>query len=193
MTHPSPGTPAGVSLPARVFFFVAGLLALVVGILITLGAALAGALSIAGAAFMYSRRGRRLTRRGAWVSSVVGTIGVLVILIGLVTLTSETSRRPMTAAERADARARTNEALPEWLKAFNPGAQSRTAAADSMANRLLENRAVVVWAGLMGAVLSSTLIGTIAGSFAWGGVMLLYRGFKGDWMPSTADPETGVA
>jgi hypothetical protein len=76
--------------------------------------------------------------------------------------------------------------MPDWLRAMNPNAQRQTAAADSMAAQLLDNRAVMVWAGLMGAVIASAVIGTIAGSFAWGGAMLLYRGFRGEWLPQDA-------
>jgi uncharacterized membrane-anchored protein YjiN (DUF445 family) len=55
-----------------------------------------------------------------------------------------------------------------------------------MAAALLENKAVMVWAGLMGTVIAAAIIGTIAGSFAWGGVMLLHRSFSGDWLPTSS-------
>jgi hypothetical protein len=193
MTVSTSGSPQPSSPLARASFFVGGVLALAVGAIITLGAAIAGALSIAVAAYLYGRKGRRLTRRGAWFSSVAGTVGVLAILIGLAILGAEENQRPMTAAERAEQRAQAQAMMPEWMKAMSPGADRKRATADSMANELLENRAVVVWAGVMAAVLSATLIGTIAGSFAWGGVMLLYRGVKGDWMASSADPTSTPA
>jgi hypothetical protein len=44
----------------------------------------------------------------------------------------------------------------------------------------------MVWAGLMGTVIAAAIIGTIAGSFAWGGVMLLHRSFSGDWLPTSS-------
>ena len=174
-----------ISPLARVLFFSGGLIALGVGTIITLGAALAGAAAVGIVAYRLNRKGGRITRRGAWLASVAGTIGVLVVLIGVSVLTNDTSMRPMSAAERAEQRAKATEAMPEWLRAMSPNAQRQTAAADSMAAQLLDNRAVLVWAGLMGAVIASALIGTIAGSFAWGGVMLLYRGYRGDWLPAT--------
>jgi hypothetical protein len=177
-----------ISPLSRVLFFAGGLVALGVGTIITLGAALAGAAAVGIVAYRMNRKGRRITRRGAWLASVAGTIAVLVVLIGISVLTNDTSMKPMSAAERAEQRAKATEAMPEWLRAMNPNAQRQTAAADSMAAQLLENRAVLVWAGLMGAVIASALIGTIAGSFAWGGVMLLYRGYRGDWLPAASDP-----
>ena len=176
--------PAG-SMSIRILFFIGGLIVLGIGVLITLGAALGGAILTGIAAYVLARRKRRLTRRGAWFASVGGTVGVLAILMGIAVLLSQDSQ-PTTAAERAERRAQAQQAMPDWLKTINPNAQQQSAQADSMAARLLENKAVVIWAGLMGAVIASALIGTIAGSFAWGGVMLMYRSFYGDWMPSTA-------
>src|SRR5689334_12110576 len=176
-----PPPPPSASAPARIFSFVAGILALAVGTLITLGVGLVGAVAIGIAALVLRRKSRRLTRRGAWFASVGGTIAVLAVLFGLAVLTNDT--KPPTAAERAEQRARATDAMPDWLKAVNPNAQKQSQAADSMAAALLENRAVVVWAGLMGTVIAAGLMGTIAGSFVWGGVLLLNRSFTGDWLP----------
>jgi predicted PurR-regulated permease PerM len=176
--------PAG-SMSLRIVFFIGGLIVLGIGVLITLGAALGGAIATGIAAYVLSRRKRRLTRRGAWFASVGGTVGVLAVLTGVGVLTSE-GGQPATAAERAQRRAQAQQAMPDWLKTINPNAQRQSAQADSVVGQLLENKAVMVWAGLMVAVIASTLIGTIAGSFAWGGVMLMYKSFYGQWMPGTA-------
>ena len=176
--------PPSLSTASRAFSFLAGVAALGVGTLITLGAALAGAISIGIAALILKRKKRRLTRRGAWLASVGGTIGVLALLFGLAVLMSDPP--PQSAAERAEQRARATQGMPDWLKAINPNAQRQSAAADSMAAALLENKAVMVWAGLMGTVIAAAIMGTIAGSFAWGGVMLLHRSFTGDWLPSAS-------
>ena len=181
-------SPVPTSPLARVFFFIAGIIALSIGTVITLGAALGGAIVIAIAAWRLRRKGSRITRRGAWFAAVAGTIGILAVLIGYSVIVSQPTKPP-TAAERAAQRQQATQAMPDWLRAMNPNAQRQTATADSMAAQLLENRAVMVWAGLMGAVIASALIGTIAGSFAWGGAMLLYRSFYRDWMPaSVAEP-----
>lgn len=190
-TPQSDAAPRG-SIAIRILFFLGGLIVLGVGVLITLGAAFGGAIATGIAAWVLTRRQRRLTRRGAWFASVGGTVGVLAILTGAAVLWSD-ARQPTTAAERAERRAQAQQAMPDWLKTINPNAQRQSAQADSVAARLLENRAVVIWAGLMGAVIASALIGTIAGSFAWGGVMLMYRSFYGEWMPSVVEAEPAVA
>lgn len=185
MTSPEASTPPA-SLGNRILFFALGLIALGIGTIITLGAALAGAVAIGIAGYVLSRRGKRLGRRGAWFASVAGTIAVLIVLIGIAMAADKSTTRPMTAAERAEQRARAEQAMPKWMRDLNPNVGQRTAAADSMAERLMQNRTVVVWAGMMAAVVSSTLIGVIAGSFAWGGIMLLYRGFRGRWLGADA-------
>jgi hypothetical protein len=115
---------------------------------------------------------------------------VLALFFGIAVLTN--SQPPQTAAERAEQRAKATESMPDWLKAINPDVQKQGQAADSVAAALLENKAVMVWAGLMGTVIAAALMGTIAGSFAWGGVMLLHRSFSGDWLPSASDNPTGL-
>lgn len=174
-----PVDPVGV----RLLFGAMGLVALGVGTIITLGAALAGLLSIAVVGAVQARRKRHLTRGAAWFASVGGTMGVLIIVLSASLLADQPATNEMATAERAEARARVQESMPEWMRAMNPNADRRTAAADSMATRLLENKAVVIWAGLMGAVIGSVMIGAIAGSFGWGALMLLYRGVRGRWLP----------
>jgi hypothetical protein len=161
------------SVATRVFWFVGGIIALAIGALITLGIGLVGAVAIGVTAVVLKRKNRRLTRRGAWFTSVGWTVGVLAVLFGFAVLTNDT--KTPTAAERAEQRARATQAMPDWMKVVNPNAQKQTQAADSIAASLLSNKAVVVWAGLMGAVIGAGLMGTIAGSFVWGGTLLLQR------------------
>lgn len=187
MEDPRP-QPSGPSPATRVFSFLAGIISLGIGTLITIGFGLAGAISIGITALVLKRKKRRLTRRGAWFASVGATIAVLAIFSGFAILRGNS--QPTTPAERAEQRARATQAMPDWLKTVNPNAQRQTAAADSIATALLENKALMLWAGLMTAVIGAVLMGTIAGSFVWGGVMLLNRGFTGDWLPSTSADST---
>src|SRR4051812_23800654 len=191
MEEPRPASPTSDTLVVRALFFLAGFLALALGTLITLGAALAGAISIGVVALILKRRNRRLTRRGAWLSSVGGTVGVVAVFFGI-SLLMAPEVKPPTAAERAEQRARATQAMPDWLRAMNPNAQKQSQAADSMAAALMDNKAVMVWAGLMGTVIAAAMIGTIAGSFAWGGVLLLNRSFSGNWMPAATVDPTGL-
>lgn len=175
-------------MASRVLFGALGLIALGVATIITLGAAIAGVISIAIAGAVLARKQRRLTRRGAWLAGVAGTMAVLLILIGTTLLATGGATQPTSAAERAEARARARQAVPAWMRELNPNAQQQTAVADSMTDRLLNNKPAMIWIGMMGAVLMSTLVGVIAGSFAWGGFMLLYRGARGEWLPASAPP-----
>lgn len=191
MEEPQPPVGSPISPIARLVSFLAGVFALVVGAIITIGAALVGAIAIGIAAVILRRKQRRITRRGAWFTGVAATIAAFAMLIGWGVLATQPEKMP-TAAERAEQRARATQSMPDWVKTMNPNAQKQTQAADSMAAALLENRAVMIWAGMMGTVIASALIGTIAGSFAWVGVMLLNRSFTGNWLPSTGSPTTGL-
>ena len=181
------------SILARILFFLAGIITFGIGALITLGAAIVGGILAGIVAYRLRRNQQRLTRRGAWFATVVGTVAALSLFMGYAILNSDSSAKPMTAAERAQQRSNAMQALPPWMRQMNPNAEKQSAAADSMAAQILENKAVMIWAGLMGAVIASALIGTIAGSFAWGGIMLLYRSFSGDWLPSSSVPAATAA
>jgi hypothetical protein len=174
------------SMVARVLFFIGGLGTLALGVLITLGIALVGGIVTGIVAWRFSKNQRRLTRRGAWFSNVTGTAAGLALFMGYAVLAADSNTKAMTAAERAEQRAKASQAVPAWMRSINPNAEKQSAAADSMAAQLLENKAVMIWAGLMGAVIASAMIGAIAGSFVWGGIMLLYRSFTGDWLASSA-------
>lgn len=165
----------------RIIFGILGIIALAVGTLITLGAAIAGVIGIAIVGALAARKQRQLTRRRAWIASVAGTIVVLLAVFGISMIISEPTK-PMTPEQRAESRARAEEAMPAWMRQMNPNGAQRAAAADSMADKLLNNKPVMVWLGMMGAVIGSTILGVIAGTFAWGGFMLLYRGVRGRWL-----------
>jgi len=186
MENPTVEPRPETSIPVRVLLFLAGLVVLGIGTLISLGAALGGAIVVGIVAWVLKRRNQSITRRGAWMASVGGTIAVMAVFTGIAVLTTN-GGQPPSAAERAAQRERATEAMPSWLKAINPNAQKQSEAADSMAAKLLDNKAVMIWAGLMGAVIASAMIGAIAGSFGWGGIMLLYRAFYGGWMRSAPE------
>src|SRR4051812_44375038 len=117
MEDPQTESRASISPATRVFFFLAGLIALGLGTLITLGAALAGAITIGVTALVLRRKKRRITRRAAWLASVSGTIVVLALFFGISILLAPAAKPP-NAAERAEQRARATQAMPDWLKAI---------------------------------------------------------------------------
>ena len=139
------------SAASRLAFLVLGLMTLGVGLIITIGAAIAGLLAIALAGYASSRRGRNLTRRKAWLVSVGATVGLLFIVLSTAILTDDSNTRPQTAEERAEARSKVEQEMPEWMRAMRPNAGQQAAAADSMADRLLQNRAIVILGGTHGS------------------------------------------
>ena len=191
MTTPELESPPAIpaSIGGRILYGVAGVVVLVGGAFVTLGAALAGAVSIVIASFIMRRRRRQLTRVGAWVASVAGTILAMALLLGGGMLMSPPPSTEVSAKEYAESQARAREKMPEWLKT-KAQQNGRQAAADSMAQRLLRNRGAMVWIAAVGTMIGSAMLGAIAGTIGWGAAMLLYRASRGHWLRSEADDLT---
>lgn len=185
--------PPDSSTAKRILIGIAGLILLTGGALITLGTELVGVAAIVIVWFLMRRRNRRLTRAKAWLVSVGAIAGLLVIVFAVnvmsgPTLTTEQRQRSMAAA-----RARTRDSMPEVFKKIMPPQQQQTsAAADSIALRLIENRGFMAWMAAMSAVIGSGIIALFAGTLAWGAWMLLFRAFTDEWMTGIADPPTAA-
>ena len=170
----------------RIAIGVGGLLLLGFGAVITLGSELVGVAAIAIAWFVLRRRQRQLTRIRAWFISV-GATAIPFLILFIVGLTSAPK---MTPEERrlsmAEARAR-RDSMPGWLK--GPGQQQQaTAVADSIAQRLVENRGFMVWIAAMGALIASGVGALFAGTVAWAAAMVLYRAWRDEWLGAVAEP-----
>jgi hypothetical protein len=170
----------------RVLIGAGGLILLAVGAVITLGSELVGVAAIVIAWFVLRRRKRRLTRTRAWVISVGSTAIPFLILfaVGLMTapkVTPEQRKRDM-----AEARAR-RDSMPVWLK--GPAQQQQTTAvADSIAQKLMENKGFMVWIAAMGALIVSGMGALFAGTIAWGATLLFFRAVTDDWMDAATEP-----
>lgn len=166
----------------RILFGVGGLLALLVGTLITVGGALIGVLGIGIVWLVMRHRKRRLTRLAAWLASAGATVAALLVLIAIGALMQPSSPNLTPEQERA-AQARMRDSMPEWLKKMTPANPRQNAAADSMAQKLVQNKPVMVWFATMSAVVGASFLGAIIGTIAWGSIMMLARAFTGEWLP----------
>jgi hypothetical protein len=179
-TFDEPG-PKPASMTTRILVGAGGLLLLAVGVIVTVGVVLFGVAAIVVAWFVMRRRAHPLTRGRAWV---IGVLATAVPLMGFFVVTM-LSAPPITPAERqarAAEAARSRESMPDWMKTLTPGQQQAAPMADSIANKLLENRGFMVWAAAMGAMIGSALFGMFAGTIGWGATMLGFRAIRGDWM-----------
>jgi hypothetical protein len=188
--------PIKSSLPIRILIFTLGLLLLAFGALITLGTELLAILGILVAWVIRKRQGRQLGRGGAWMASVAGAmIPVFVLLLGAMIASPI---KPPTAAERKESferQQRLRDSMPEFLRKMTANQRQSGPAVDSMADRLLQNKKVLIWFEGMAAVMGSAMVGAFAGTLGWGAAMLLYRATKDEWLgtaplvlPSEAEP-----
>jgi hypothetical protein len=193
MTAPTfDSVPPQSSMTSRILIGIGGLVLLVLGTILTLGASLVGAAAVGVAWFVMRWRKRRLTRFGAWAVSVAVTAVPLLVVFIISVISVQPTTPEERQARRAEA-ARSRESMPEWLKNLSPAQQQARPKADSIADKLLENRGFMVWAGTMAALIGSSMIALFTGTVGWGAAMLLFRAIRGEWMGSAIPPPDAPA
>jgi hypothetical protein len=157
---------------ARIAAFGAGAFIILVGSLFTLGAVLLCPIGILLVWWFVRRRGRRLSRLGAWVAatSTCAVVFVSAILVGFALMPEGSFSEVMSAAETAE------PAGPEWLQRMAP--QSREA---TPIDEFMSSKPVTVYFGIIGGVLPVLIMGCIAGSIGWGAALLMGFGVAGYW------------
>jgi hypothetical protein len=176
-------------LSRRVVIGVGGLLLLALGAPITFGTEVVGVAAIVAVWFWMRRRKRKLTRMGAWFVSVGATALPALVFFAISLASAPTLTPEQRKATMAAAQARRRDSVPEFLKKMMPGQQQQTsAAADSIAQRLLQNKGFMVWMTAMGTVIASGMIALFVGTIGWGATMLLFRAITDDWMGTVALP-----
>jgi hypothetical protein len=185
MTEPRPlitvdapiATEAGAatsSSVSRVLAALAGITVLLVGALVTLGGALAGALGVWFATMIAKRRGQALSRLMAWVGAVA-TTAVAALIVGGVLL-----------AKAPDGTITNFTAMIDSVQK----AQAPTAGispADS-ANIARVTKPAMAIGGLIGGYIVLMMLATIYGSVGWSGAMLLVYAGTGAWLGRRAPP-----
>ena len=176
-------------LATRVLIGLGGLLLLAVGAVITVGGELIGIAAIGIAWLWMRRRGRSLTRARAWLVSVGATAVPVVVVFVAGLMLAPTPTPEQRKQELAAAQARSRDSMPEFLKKMIPPQQQQrtSAATDSITQRLLQSRGVVVWMEAMAAVIASGMLALFAGTIGWAATMLLYRAITDDWMGAPAE------
>ena len=185
----------GSNTGKRILIGIGGVVLLALGAVITLGAELVGCAAIVVAWFVMRRRKRRLTRVKAWLVSVVATAIPLIVIFAASVIAAPKVPEDQQRKNIAAARARTRDSMPEWLKKLTPAQQQTSPAADSIAQKLLENKGFMVWIVAMGALLGSAMVALFAGTIGWGATMILFRAVTDEWMGAMADapPVNGEA
>jgi hypothetical protein len=157
----------------RAAAFLAGLCAIVMAILLTLGCALVALLALAVAVRVQHRRGRRLRAVPAlWVAVIATTVAVLAGF-GLLVWRDPTIRASAHAGFAATQQPQPPPEVPTFLRGL-PGANVPPPP-------LPPSVAVVL--GIFSLFLGGQLYGGLFGALTWGGVWLLRYGVRGPELP----------
>jgi hypothetical protein len=177
-------SPSPESMGKRIAIGTAGVLLLAVGVIVTFGVALIGVAAILASWYVIRRRDKPLTRSRAWMVSVVAIVIPLFVAFAVGIIATPRVTPEERRAREADA-ARSRESMPDWLNRLTPNQQQTAPVADSIANKLLDNRGFMIWVAAFGALIGASLTGAFAGTFAWGATMLLFRSVRGEWIGSS--------
>jgi hypothetical protein len=183
-----PATPRPLyefSMAKRAGLAVAGLVVLLIGVVVTLGVVLIPIASILVAWYLARRRDGQLTRGRAWVIGVLAAAIPLAVAFGIAVIAAPRETPAERRASEAQA-ARSRESMPDWLKRVSPAQQPGAPAADSIANRLMDNSVFMIWIGAMGTVIGASFLGCFVGTIGWGSTMLLFGAVRGDWIGNSA-------
>jgi beta-lactamase regulating signal transducer with metallopeptidase domain len=178
-------SPSPESMGKRIAIGTAGVLLLAVGVIVTFGVALIGVAAILASWYVIRRRDKPLTRSRAWMVSVVAIVIPLFVAFAVGIIATPRVTPEERRAREADA-ARSRESMPDWLNRLTPNQQQTAPVADSIANKLLDNRGFMIWVAAFGALIGASFTGAFAGTFAWGATMLLFRSVRGEWMGKSA-------
>jgi hypothetical protein len=166
-----PPVPAGFLLRAAAL--VGGIIALLLGAIISLGTAILAVVGVLVAWWFYRRRGERLTRLGSWAAAVGACALGLVLVVGLLylALPEDAVSEAVAAAEASDP-----APLPAWLERLE-----RRPPANTAADKLVNSTPFTVYFGLMGGMIAIAFLASLAGTMGWVGAFLLGFAVKGYW------------
>ena len=161
------------SFGVRLLSAVAGVLVLLVSALFTIGASLVAPFGILVSRIVARRRGRPITRRGAWLGAVVASsIG---FALALVVLIARSPTNPFQAALAPAAGSDTQSAAapPSWFTRVFPQQRS-----SPFTEHVIKSRAFRIYFGIVGIALSCLIAGAVAGTAGWLGTSLCGYAFR---------------
>lgn len=159
---------------ARTAAGLAGVAALLVAALFTLGTAFAAPIGVALAAWMMRRRGRALSRGRSWMAAAAASTAAVALGFGLLfaSLPSGTLTNAMAEAQKVE-----QPPPPAWLERIAPGSTRP----DPATERIVKSAPFTIYFGVMGGVLAVVMMGSLAGSAGWGATLLLGYAGTGRW------------
>jgi hypothetical protein len=177
-TAPPAGGPTPPNPLVRLVAFLAGLLLLILGSLLSFGSVLVGAAGMGIVMLARHERRRRLSRWGGWLAS---TASVAIVFAAFVFILVQKAP-PGTWSQVqhiADSTAvvSAKQPPPAWVERVFPGTTARSAAQRRMLSGSTEGAFLFAGLGVAG-----TFYVALFGTLGWGAVMLLGFGARGRWL-----------
>jgi len=172
----------------RIVAGVAGVVALLLTAIFTLGGALVAAIGMGVGATIARKRGKSLTRTTSWIAAVVAVAIVLLGVLGFsVTRVGGNGLKEFRQAmDSAQAHPRPAPTPPAWLERMAPGAAARANARAKPPNPAL-TAAIGIWAVVLVTAMFTALGALIAGTFGWLATLPLAYAITGRWIGSPVD------
>ena len=171
---------------ARVAAFVAGVLMLVGGTIVSLGMVLLAPIGMAVAGWVQRRRGDPMTRGGHWIAASAAIVVALVLAMAafLAFTPKGTMRNVVQAADSASV-ASAKEPPPAWLERLGPGLAVQQPGPGA-------SRMFTIVGGLLGVSFMVGLLSAVFGTLGWSAGMLLGLALSGRW-PGSVIPGDDLA
>jgi len=193
---PVPSNPAAPSTAwtfARVLALLGGAVLSYIAIRYSRGIGLAGFLGVLLLVAVQGRRGRRASRGGAWLAACAASAGTIAVIltVGFAKLPSDMLSQ-MADSVRAAQRRGPPAALPPALQRLQPNDSASRAAAQAaqeQAMSVLSSPVFLRGMTVFTIVMTSSILGVLLGTLAWGGGAMLTRGLRGFWPLPPAPPE----
>lgn len=182
-----PGDSSAANAIGRIAAFIAGLLVLAVGSMMSLGTVLVGAAGMGIVTLVRHRRRQRLTRFGGWIASTASVAAIVAIFIFVISLIvpANTWSQVRAAADSAQA-ASAKEPPPAWVDRMYPGMSERAAGRRRAFSPTTQSAFMMAGLGM-----AATFFVGFFGTVGWGAGMLIGFGARGSWPGASAavDPE----
>lgn len=179
-----PGEPQPASTGIRALAVAGGILALLIGTVISFGMGLVALLGMGVTALIWRARGARPTRRATWIGAVLAVALSFATLLGVGVSLAPGSVIESMQSSMQQASQQPPPPIVERMRQFGPPQDPRV---QRRIDALSRSRGYVVWTLVMSLTFGSLFFGLVVGTAAWGCAMLVGYGMRGRWpMPRPA-------
>ncbi|MFL5383236.1 MAG: hypothetical protein ACJ8GN_12015 [Longimicrobiaceae bacterium] len=170
-----PSPPSGA---VRVLAAAGGVVALLLGSLLSFGLGEIALLGLGLVALVWRARGARLTRRASWIGAV---LPVSFFLGGLMVRVTAQAPGGVTASMQQSMEQARREPPPPIVQRMRKLGPPQNPRVQQGVDSVTRSKPFLWWAMAMVLTLASLFVGLAVGTSAWGCVMLIGYGVRGRW------------